>query len=156
MPRQRRRSGGGGPDDGSPTGVSYPPAERELVVIAEPEVRLRAAADGVSSAAGADIGPLAAFLAEEGVALEPLFGVSEERLERQAALLSGSAVQPVPDLTPYYRVRADDARLDDQPRQPAALTRTGRTRRAVAPAAACRSSTSRARGSSRTRTCCRT
>jgi hypothetical protein len=113
MARQRRRSGGGSPDDGSPTGVSYPPAERELVVVAEREVRLRARADGVSSAADADIGPLAAFLAEEGVALEPLFGVSEDRLERQAALLSDSAVQPVPDLTPYYRVRADDARLDD-------------------------------------------
>ena len=42
MATQRRRSGGGSPDEGSPTGVSYPPAERELVVVAEPEARLRA------------------------------------------------------------------------------------------------------------------
>src|SRR5262245_47240402 len=104
MASQRRRS---------PTGVSYPPAERELIVVAEPEVRLRATADGVASAAGADIGPLAALLAEEGVTLEPLFGVGEERLERQAALLSEVADQPVPDLAPFYRVRADDERLDD-------------------------------------------
>jgi Subtilase family len=113
MARQRRRSGGGSPDEGSPTGVSYPPAERELIVVAEPDVRLRATADGVSSAADADIGPLAAFLAGEGIALEPLFGVSEDRLERQAAQLSAEADQPVPDLTPYYRVRAKDDRLDD-------------------------------------------
>jgi hypothetical protein len=113
MASQRRRSGGGGPDEDSPTGGSYPPAERELIVVAEPEVRLRATADGIASAADADIGPLAAFLAEEGVALEPLFGVGEERLERQAALLSETADHPVPDLTPFYRVRADDARLDD-------------------------------------------
>jgi Subtilase family len=113
MARQRRRSGGGSPDEGSPTGVSYPPAERELIVVAEPDLRLRATADGVSSAADADIGPLAAFLAGEGIALEPLFGVSEDRLERQAAQLSAEADQPVPDLTPYYRVRAKDDRLDD-------------------------------------------
>jgi hypothetical protein len=113
MARQRRRSGNGGPEGASPTGGSYPPAERELIVVAEPEVRLRAGADGIASAADADIGPLAALLAEEGVALEPLFGVSEARLERQAAVLAETAEQPVPDLTPFYRVRADDARLDD-------------------------------------------
>ena len=113
MARQRRRSGGGGPDEGSPTGVSYAPAERELIVVAEPDVRLRATADGVSSEADADIGPLAALLVDEDIALEPLFGVSEDRLERQAALLSARAEQPVPDMTRYYRVRAPDERLDD-------------------------------------------
>ena len=112
MARERRRSGGGGPDGASPTGVTYPPAERELIVVAEPDVRLRATADGVASAADADVGPLAAFLATEGVALEPLFGVGEDRLELQAAQLAATADQPVPDLTPYYRVRAADDRLD--------------------------------------------
>jgi hypothetical protein len=110
MPRQRRRSGG---DDAGPTGVAYPPAERELIVIAEPEVRLRATADGIASAAGADIGSLATRLASEGAALEPLFGVSEERLEQLTAYVSARSEQPVPELTPYYRVRAPDERLDD-------------------------------------------
>jgi hypothetical protein len=112
MARQQPPSGGG-PEEAGPTGASYPPAERELIVVADPEVRLRATPDGVASRADADVGPLAALLADEGVALEPLFGVSEDRLERQAAQLSAGADQPVPDLTPYYRVRAPDERLDD-------------------------------------------
>jgi hypothetical protein len=46
--------------------VSYPPAERELIVVAQLEIRLRATADGVSSEAGAEIEPLTAFLQREG------------------------------------------------------------------------------------------
>ena len=112
MPRQRRRAGGGGADDASPTGVGYPPAERELIVMMEPEVRLRATADGVSSGADADVGPLAAVLASEDAALEPLFGVSEERIDQLTAYVSARTQQPVPELSPYYRVRASDERLD--------------------------------------------
>lgn len=113
MASQPRGSGDGeGSGDVGPTGVAYPPAERELVVVVEPEVRLRATPEGISSQAEADIRPLADLLAQEGVALEPLFGVSEERLEWQATRLSAQADQAIPDLTPYYRVRADDERLD--------------------------------------------
>ena len=83
MPRQRRRP----PDGESPTGVSYPPAQRELIVVAEPEVRLRATPDGLASAADADIGSLAALLAGDGLTLEPLFGVSEDRLQLRVHLL---------------------------------------------------------------------
>ncbi len=113
MARKDRRSGGNGSGEAAPTGVSYPPAERELVVVAESEVQLRSSEDGVSSRADADVGSLADLLADEGIALEPLFGVSEDRLEWQAAQLSSATDQSIPDLTPYYRVRADDDRLDD-------------------------------------------
>jgi subtilase family protein len=114
MAKQRRRSGGGNDRaETGPTGVSYPPAERELVVMADPDIRLRATSDGIASQAEADIGSLAEFLADESIALEPLFGISEDRLEWQAAQLSAAAEQRIPDLTPYYRVRAPDTRLDD-------------------------------------------
>jgi hypothetical protein len=109
MARQRRRP----PDGESPTGVSYPPGERELIVVAEQDVRLRATPDGLASAADADVGSLAALLAGEGLTLEPLFGVSEDRLERLTASVSERSEQAVPELSPYYRVRAEDHRLDD-------------------------------------------
>jgi hypothetical protein len=105
--QQRRGSGGAGPGDESPTGVDYPPSERELVVVAEPGSRLRATGDGVTAAAGADVSDLAALVADANVAIEPLFGISEDRLERMAAYDAA-----VPDLSRYFRVRAEDKHLD--------------------------------------------
>jgi Subtilase family len=113
MARQRGSSSGGRSGNVGPTGgTRYAPAERELIVVAEPDARIRATPDGVSSLAGLDVTPIADFLAQQGVALEPLFGVSEARLEQEADMLAQQVSGPVPDLTPYYRVRADDGRLD--------------------------------------------
>ena len=122
MGRQRGSSSGGRSGNVGPTGgTRYAPAERELIVVTERDARIRATPDGVSSQAGLDVAPMADFLAQEGVALEPLFGVSEARLEHEADMLARQVGEPVPDLTPYYRVRADDGRLDALAPQLAAL-----------------------------------
>jgi hypothetical protein len=114
MPKPRSRSRRNGSDDqASPTDLTYPPADRELVVLTEPEVQLRASDEGVRSLAGADVAPLSELLTEESVTLEPLFGVSEERLSRDAARLASAGARDVPELAPFYRVRADDERLDE-------------------------------------------
>jgi hypothetical protein len=122
MARKRSRPA----DEGSageegPTGVVYPPAERELIVVADPDARLRATDDGVSSLTGADTASLNDFLAAEGIALEPLFGISEDHLQYNAAWLSSQDAQPVPDLTLYYRVDAEDKRLEPLAPELAAL-----------------------------------
>lgn len=89
------------------------PAERELIVVAKRELGLRATREGVASVTGADVSPLEALLASEGITLEPLFGVSEERIQAQAASLVAETGAEVPDLSIYYRVEAPDERLDE-------------------------------------------
>ncbi|MGH9902134.1 MAG: S8 family serine peptidase, partial [Pyrinomonadaceae bacterium] len=62
---------------------------------------------------GADVAPLAELLESEGVRMEPLFGVSEERLRHSMAALRPAPGTEVPDLSVYYRVEAPDERLDE-------------------------------------------
>jgi hypothetical protein len=110
--RRNRPNGEGRDDDAAPTGTVYPPADRELVIVAEPDARLRVDEAGISSLAGAETSALNDFIAEEKVTLEPLFGISEDHLENNASWVTAQTGLDVPDLTPYYRVRADDERLD--------------------------------------------
>lgn len=95
---------GPGPDG---AGFTYQGAEQELIVVARPEARLRAGAEGVRSAVGADVSALNMFLTDEHLTLEPLFG-SEERLRPAMPPVAG--VENLPDLTVFYRVRGSGAR----------------------------------------------
>jgi hypothetical protein len=113
QPEQGPGTSGPGPDG---AGFSYRGAEQELIVVARPEARLRAQADGVRSAAGADVSALNMFLSDEQLTLEPLFG-SEERLQQSA--VSGS--ENVPDLALFYRVRGDRSRAQELRSRIAAL-----------------------------------
>ncbi|MFC8436525.1 S8 family peptidase [Streptomyces sp. NPDC057253] len=94
QPPQDPGASGPGPDG---AGFTYRGAEPELIVVARPEARLRADAEGVRSAANADVSALNMFLSDEQLALEPLFG-GEERLQQHLD-------EGVPDLTRFYRVR---------------------------------------------------
>lgn len=89
------------------------PMKRELVVVAKRDFGLRATSEGVASATGADVSPLSRWLATEGLTLKPLFGVSEERLQAQAASLAAETGAELPDLSVYYHVEAPDERLED-------------------------------------------
>lgn len=112
QPAQGPGASGPGPDG---AGFTYRGAEQELIVVARPEARLRARAEGVRSAAGADVSALNMFLDDEQLALEPLFG-SEERLQQSAA-----ATQDVPDLGLFYRVRGGGDRAQELRSRIAAL-----------------------------------
>jgi hypothetical protein len=104
---------GPGPDG---AGFTYRGTEQELIVVARPEVRLRAGLDGARSAAGADVSALNMFLADEQLALEPLFG-TEERL-RQSAV--PGADEPS-DLALFYRVHGGRQRAPELRARLAAL-----------------------------------
>lgn len=111
QPAQGPGASGPGPDG---AGFTYRGAERELIVVARPEARLRAQTEGVRSVAGADVSALNMFLSDEQLALEPLFG-SEERLQQAAG------TDDVPDLTLYYRVRGGERRAEELRARIAAL-----------------------------------
>lgn len=85
---------------------------RELVVMAKSDVGLRASGGSIASTEGADVSSLADLLSSEGATLEPLFGVSEERLKAEAEALAPTAGEELPDLTVYYQVQAADEQLD--------------------------------------------
>ena len=87
----------------------------QVVQVPAGRSRGRTAGQGQPSSSGSSVvrsRPLARS-AEEGVAFEPLFGASEERTRAAGEALSGIGGADVPDLSIYYRVRADDERLDD-------------------------------------------
>lgn len=102
---------------GYPSSPDHPsgmegPFKRELVVIARSDSGLRATRDGVASVMGADVSPLENLLNAEGATLQPLFGLSEDRLQAEVAALATEGETDIPDLSVYYHVEAPDARLD--------------------------------------------
>ena len=87
----------------------------ELIVIAKAEAGLRALAHGVGSAANADTTALTSMLTAAGARMHLLFGLSEDRLRAQTASrapVAGVAAEPPLDLALFYRVEADEGRLD--------------------------------------------
>ncbi|AZM52326.1 serine protease [Streptomyces sp. WAC 01529] len=108
-------AGGPGPDG---AGFTYRGAEQELIVVARPEARLRAAEQEVRSASGSDVSALNMFLSDEQLALEPLFG-NEDRL--RAAAPAATAEDDVPDLALFYRVRGGEDRAQELRSRIAAL-----------------------------------
>lgn len=106
---QKKQPAGGAPAAGSKSAAQPRPGERELIVIASPSAGMRASANAVASVVGADVSGLAGLLAAEGVSLTPLFGASEERVLHSASLVPGAAGA---ELASYYRVHAEDGRLD--------------------------------------------
>ena len=86
---------------------------RELIVIASPDLGLRARGESVASVTGSDINPLSDLLASEGIRLRPLFGTSEERVQAQVASAAEETDAELPDLSVFYRVEAPDERLED-------------------------------------------
>ena len=112
MAGERRRSSRTRGRDGSgrARGEGAYSGEPELIVVARPDVALRATRDGVASATGADVSSLGKVLEDEGATLRPLFG----REERVMAAVEDVADRggDVPELSIYYRVEAPEERLD--------------------------------------------
>ena len=108
MPSQRKSSRGGASSPAVPVNE-----ERELIVVTTPAAGLRAAREALTSLAGADVDPLNEVLRESGATMVPVFG-NEDRVAR--TLSESGAMFEVPqvaNLTSFYRVVADDEKLDD-------------------------------------------
>lgn len=85
--------------------------EPELIVIARPEVGLRATSEGLAEAA-TDVTELTTVLGKANATIRPLFGVSEDRIRYEvstAPMLPGAVL---PDLSKYYRVEAPGEDLE--------------------------------------------
>jgi hypothetical protein len=117
QPAQGPGTSGPGPDG---AGFTYRGAEQELIVVARPEARLRARAEGVRSAVGADVSALNMFLSDEQLTLEPLFG-SEERLQQSQQQSAATGTESGPDLALFYRVRGVESRAQELRSRIAAL-----------------------------------
>ncbi len=87
---------------------------RELIVIARSDTELRASPQGVASATGVDVSSLSKLLDAEGVSMEPLFGLSEERIDSRAASLAAEPTSESGDfrLSQFYNVVAPEEQLD--------------------------------------------
>ena len=83
LQRKKRNS----PTGGAPVPEGFP-LERELIVIAKTEVGLKATREGVVSAVGADVTSMSKLVESEGITLQPLFGLSEERIRDRTASLA--------------------------------------------------------------------
>ncbi len=93
--------------------VAFPPSVRELVVLTRPDVGLRASTTRVTSVTETDVRGLNDLLAAAGATLVPLFGIQEDALATFATSLAEANPADIPRLESYYRVLADDEKLDD-------------------------------------------
>jgi hypothetical protein len=83
----------------------------ELIVIARPDAQLRANPAGVHSASALDVSSLTTLLQREGIALTPLFGVSEARISEKQARTPG--LDDGPDLSVFYKAEVTAGRLEE-------------------------------------------
>jgi len=107
--RRPQKSAGGRRRPPNAPETAIPSSPAELIVIAEPQARLRASGAVVASAAGMDTTALAAVLQAEGATMRPLFGASEERVMVTAGPLAAAGG---PDLSTFYLVEAAEDRLE--------------------------------------------
>jgi hypothetical protein len=85
--------------------------QRELVVMVDSSVGLRASGTTIASVADVDVSPLADLVSTENIALFPLFGVNEERLKAETIATTGETESP--DLSVFYKVEAPNSRLEE-------------------------------------------
>lgn len=111
----RTSGSSGGNGSGAPVEAQYGPGEPELIMVARPDVGMRASHEGMASLAGADVSELDKIFADASAACHPLFGDSEERvLEEMAAMAPAEGPETaLPDLSLYYRIDAPADRLED-------------------------------------------
>lgn len=103
------RQGGTSPGDGSSPARLQ--SDWELIVVAEAGFGLRSRQDGIASASGADVAPLARLLEAEQAVLEPLFGNEDKLREQRQAAPSVDGSPDMPDLSVYYRVDVPHERM---------------------------------------------
>ena len=86
------------------------PSVPELICMAVPGAGLRASASAVASVSGVKTGSLNALLKSANAVMVPIFG-SEPRVEASRAAAATSAVASLPELSSYYSVVVDPAKM---------------------------------------------
>jgi hypothetical protein len=93
--------------------IKLPKSPRELVVITRPDAKLRISGNRAKSLKKSiQVSPLNDLLATEGINMNPLFGLDEDRIQAITSSLEEKTNKPVHDLSNYYHVVASDDRLD--------------------------------------------
>lgn len=87
------------------------PGRAELILVADPAADLHATPQGLESRAGANTRGLAEVLGREGVAVEPLFGMSEDAIRARSMGLDEAG--PAVDLGTFYHVSAPEDELEE-------------------------------------------
>jgi hypothetical protein len=96
----------------------YEQPPSELIVMAQKDVELRAYKTTVSSLAGADVKDLDSILSKEGITMTPLFGDSEEQLQKEMSSVAAAAetevkmMGEIPDLSVFYKIEAPEDKLE--------------------------------------------
>jgi hypothetical protein len=105
-----KRSKGSGE---SPTGRKNV-SPRELVVKVRSEAGFRTSLEAGPTAAAADVAPLEDLLADFKADMEPLFGLTEERMRASAAAPGYEGTEPEDnEMETYYSVDASERKLDE-------------------------------------------
>jgi Subtilase family len=87
------------------------PAPRELIVVAESDVGLRANIEGFTSVNDVSVDSLNQLLATENVSPQPLFGLSEELMYSRSSI-TAEAAPATPTMPLFYKVSAPDSQLE--------------------------------------------
>ncbi|MEO6001363.1 MAG: S8 family serine peptidase [Chitinophagaceae bacterium] len=98
-------------DENAPRSTNKKGTPPELIVVTKAEVGLRAMATGLSTKSGASVSSLSSLLTSNGAKMTPVFG-NEDRVERAMSLASSGAKGPATDLTTYYKIEADEDKLE--------------------------------------------
>lgn len=108
------RSRGGAPAEEEPPAGGLPHSPKELVVLAQPALGLRAEGPRMASITGADrdIAKLGELLSRAGAMIRPLFGLSEDRLLARMRTLAPKGAGTPADLSLYYHVDAPEPQLE--------------------------------------------
>src|SRR5438105_1009536 len=85
--------------------------KRELILMAHSAVGLRVTSLGIAAGQGGNVRGLEEVIRTEGVTIEPLFGLSEDRIRARLAALPEAT--HISDLGTFYHVKAPDERLDE-------------------------------------------
>lgn len=88
------------------------PAPRELIVVTDPQLGLRATAEGLRSTSDASVNSLESVLSSANASLVPLFGISEDLLEFRISLAAEASEESASTWSSYYKVAVPDSKLE--------------------------------------------
>ncbi|MCB1490800.1 MAG: S8 family serine peptidase [Rhodobiaceae bacterium] len=90
-----------------------PESARELIVMVRPDAGMRASRSRVESVTGQKTTSIRDILKDNKAVMMPLFGPNEERVITRTRSEAETAEMPLEDLSVFYRVEADEERLDE-------------------------------------------